>query len=81
MVLQELEYAYIQPLTRAEKWQLIADIQEMLKREEEMNALWTAEQIFTPGKVYEIATPLLSPHHDETNAAAQLQTLLEGTST
>ncbi len=81
MVLRELEYTYIQPLTRAEKWQLITDIQEMLKREEDTDARWTADKIFTPGKVYEIATPVLPPHSHQTQAVAQLQALVEGQTT
>jgi len=77
MSLRELEQTYIQPLTRAEKWQLIADIQEMLKREEETKAKLTAGNIFTPGMVYEIATPSIAPHDDDAKAAAQLRTILE----
>lgn len=77
MLLLELEHDYIQPLTRAEKWQLIIDIQKMLKWEEETNALWTADKIFTPGKVYHIVTPSVAPHSPDTQATAQLRAVLE----
>ena len=76
MSLLELEQTYIRPLTRAEKWQLITDIQEMLKREE-ATAKLTVENIFTPGMVYEIATPSIAPCDNDTKAAAQLRALLE----
>ena len=77
MSLLELEKEYIRSLTRAEKWQLIRDIQEMLQQEErtkEESRLW---EIFPPGMVYEIATPFSVPDDNGMETAAQLQKVLE----
>ncbi|MCP4353279.1 MAG: hypothetical protein GY795_48125 [Desulfobacterales bacterium] len=77
MSLTELEKEYIQPLTRSEKWQLIKDIQEMLRQEERAEEERELRKIFKPGRVYEIATPLLAPGDSDAKAAAQLQKILE----
>lgn len=57
----------IRPLSRAEKWQLIEEIQQMLREEETNPAAY-----FEQGGVYPILTPL-----DMETGAAQLQAYLE----
>ena len=57
----------IRPLSRAEKWQLIEDIQRMLKEEETTSAAY-----FEQGGVYPIFTPL-----GMEAGAAQMQAYLD----
>ncbi len=78
MLLYELETTYIKPLARGEKWRLISDIQQMLQEEERREEQRTLHEIFTPGKVYELAT--LGSIADTMNPldTAHLRKLLEG---
>ncbi len=78
MSLIELEQIHIQPLTRAEKRQLIKDIRKMLQQEEEKEEERQLSKIFKPGAEYEVATYSLAPDDTDTKAAAQLRELLEG---
>ena len=77
MSLSELEKEHIRPLTRAEKWQLIKDIQEMLLQEEKAEEELALRKIFKPGVVYEIATPSLFPGANDSKAAEQLRKLTD----
>ncbi len=77
MSLIELEKKHIRPLTRAEKWQLMRDIQDMLQQEEKAAEESVLRKIFKPGTVYEVATPSLSPGSDDAKAAVQLSKLLD----
>ena len=52
--LAEIEETVIRPLTRAEKEQLIKDVQKMLEEEE-------LSRMFPPDKVFEISSIPLSP--------------------
>ena len=69
MLLLDIE-KQIEPLSRAEKWQLIEDVQEMLRREElsELQQLSQSEQPY----------PLLTPVGLEEGAAKLQQFLDEG---
>lgn len=67
MSILELEQQ-IQPLSRAEKLQLIADITRMLQDEEP-----TISDFFEPGKMYEIATPNIANDDSARKAAQQLK--------
>lgn len=53
MSLAEIEEKVIRPLTREEKWQLIEDVQKML-REEENDPL----KKLIPGDTYPLYTPV-----------------------
>lgn len=78
MLLQELETTYIKPLARGEKWRLIADIQQMLQEEERREEQRTLHEIFTPGKVYELATLGYTADTKDPLNTAHLRELLEG---
>ena len=73
MLLTEIE-AQIKPLSRAEKEQLMQDIQKMLDVEVDEQEL---RKIFKPETVYEIATPMIAPDEDDARAAAQLRKVFE----
>ena len=78
MLLQELETTYIEPLARGEKWRLISDIQRMLQEEERREEQQALHEIFTPGKVYELATLGYTAETMNPLDTAHLQELLEG---
>lgn len=69
MSLLEIEQRIIQPLSRAEKLQLIADITKMLQEEDERLRL---KEIVQADAVYEVYSP-----QDCDEAAVQLQKYLE----
>lgn len=52
MLLAEIE-KQVKPLSRAEKWQLIQVVQEMLKREES-----EFQHLLTSGRTYPLFTPV-----------------------
>ena len=70
MSLIEIEKEIIDPLTRGEKQKLFRYLVRELEHEELL-------QYFTPGAVYEIGTPDISPDDNAFKAAAQLQKVLE----
>lgn len=70
MLLIDIE-KQVKPLSRAEKWQLIRDIQEMLMQEEETEL----QNLSKPGLTY----PLFTPVGLEEGAARLQQYLNEGT--
>lgn len=61
----------IKPLSRADKLQLIKDIQDMLREESP-----ELSDMFEPGKVYDIVSPDITPDAS-TTAAQQLQRAIE----
>lgn len=69
MLLQEIE-KQVKPLSRAEKWQLINDVQEMLRQEE----LLDIQQLSQSG----IPRPLFTPVGLEQGAATLQQYIHEG---
>ncbi len=72
MSLLEIEEKHIQPLTRAEKEQLIEDVQRMLQEEE------LREMGIYPGVVCEISTPnIFLDEHAEAQASTALEHLLK----
>lgn len=71
MSLAEIEEKVIRPLTRAEKEQLIKDVQKMLEEEE-------LSRMFPPDKEFEISSIPLSPDDPVGQASQQLQKVLEG---
>lgn len=74
MLLMEIEKQYIEPMSRAEKEQLIRDVQRMLVDEEiEQHGDEILRQMFPPGMVYEIATPNVTPDASDGEAFAQFR--------
>ena len=63
----------IEPLSRAEKLQLIADITRMLQQEEQ-----NVSDFFDPGKVYEVATPNIANDDSAWKAAQALKDSVKG---
>jgi len=53
MLLLDIEKT-VKPLSRAEKWQLIKDVQEMLMQEETSEL----QHLTTPGRSYPLFTPV-----------------------
>jgi hypothetical protein len=77
MVLADIE-EYVKPLSKAEKEQLIRDIQRMLF--DEMVAEHGEEmlrEMIDPNVEYEITTPTISPDDSGAQAAYQLQWFME----
>ncbi len=72
MLLTELESEFIEPLTRSDKLQLIADITKMLQEEDER-----PEKYFKRGVIYPVMTPTITPDDTSYKAAFQLQKLWE----
>jgi hypothetical protein len=72
MLLNELEKKYIKHLSRLEKLQLIADITEMLKQEDD-----GPENFILTEAGYPVMTPTISPDDAPYEAAYQLQQLLD----
>ena len=70
MSLIEIEKEIIDPLTREEKQELFRYLARELEHEELLD-------YFTPGAVYEIGTPDISPDDSAFKAAAQVQKVLE----
>ncbi len=68
MMLAELEHKFIQPLPKADKLQLIADITKMLQQEEER-----PEKYFERGYEYPVMMPTITPDDSSYKAAYQLQ--------
>ena len=74
MVLMDVEKHYIEPMSRAEKEQLIRDVQRMLVDDEiEQHGDEMLWQMFPAGMVYEIATPNIVPDASDREALAQLR--------
>jgi len=71
MSLAEIEKKHIEPLTRAEKEQLIKDIQRMLDDE------WLKEQGVVSGGVYEIQTPNMTTDDSELISIGQVMEQLK----
>lgn len=71
MQLAEIERQHIQPLTRAEKEQLIKDIQRMLDEED------LREMGFVPGAVFPVESPGAIADDTDYEAAATLQRYIE----
>jgi hypothetical protein len=70
----DIEKQYIEPMSRAEKEQLIRDVQRMLVDDEiEQHGDEILRQMFPPGMVYEIATPNVTPDASDVEAFAQLR--------
>ncbi len=69
MLLMEIE-KQVQPLSRAEKWKLINDVQEMLRQEELFDVQHLSQS--------EIPQPLFTPVGLEEGAARLQQYLQEG---
>lgn len=77
MVLADIE-KHVKPLSKAEKEQLIHDIQRMLVDDEiEQHGDEILREISKPGIIYEIATPTLTPDDSGARASYQLQQFLE----
>jgi hypothetical protein len=70
MSVREIEKEIIDPLTREEKQELFRYLARALEQEELLH-------YFTPGAVYEIGTPDISPNDTAFQAAAQLQKVLD----
>lgn len=78
MLLLDIEQQYIQPLSKADKKQLLRDIQRMLFDEEiSKNREQILQEMITPGVVYDIATPTITPDDSGSRAAYRLQQFLE----
>ena len=74
MLLIDVEKQYIEPMSRAEKKQLIRDIQRMLIDDEiEQHGDEMLRQMFPSGMVYEISTPNVTPDSSDVEAFAQLR--------
>lgn len=69
MLLIDIE-KQVAPLSRTEKWQLISDVQEMLRKEEALEL----RHLSQPGFIY----PLFTPVGLEEGAAKLQQYLQEG---
>jgi hypothetical protein len=77
MLLAEIE-KHVKPLSKAEKEQLIRDIERMLVEDEiEQHGDEMLREISKPGIVYEIATPILGSEDSGARASQQLQQFLE----
>ena len=73
MLLAEIE-KHVKPLSKAEKEQLIRDIERMLVEDEiEQHGDEMLREISKPGTVYEIATPILDSEDSGARASQQLQ--------
>ncbi len=73
MLLMDVEKQYIEPMSRAEKEQLIRDVQRMLIDDEiEQHGDEILRQMFPSGMVYEITTPNVTPDASDVEAFAQL---------
>ena len=70
MSVAEIEEKIIKPLSRAEKWQLIEDITQMLRQEEEAEA--ELSKYFKPGQKVGFWSPF-----DAFDMAQKMQNLLE----
>ncbi|MBD3306304.1 hypothetical protein GF348_07990 [candidate division KSB3 bacterium] len=74
MLLMDVEKHYIEPMSRAEKEQLIRDVQRMLVDEEiEQHGEELLRQMFPRGMVYDITTPNVTPDASDVEAFAQLR--------
>jgi hypothetical protein len=78
MVLSEIEQQYIQPLSKAEKEQLILDIQRMLVDEEiAQHGEQMLREMMPPGTVVSIDSPGLYADNTDVEAAVHLQQFIK----
>ncbi len=78
MVLSEIEQQYIQPLSKAEKEQLILDIQRMLVDEEiAQHGERILREMMPPGTVVSIDSPGICADNSDVEAAAHLQQFIK----
>lgn len=77
MILTDIE-EHIKPLSKAEKEQLIRDVQRMLIDEDiEKHGDEMLREMIDPNAVYEIATPTITTDDDSIEAVRVLHHLLE----